>query len=147
MRNKDTTFFVPNDKPDSKPELRHGVINLGDDMQDYARYFQKLKTYDANRDDFVAKQFWYDDFIYLKQTFATDLLQYYMNSFVFAEDRNYHRFTNTMLDFFTQESNDDVQNVMQDAINNAEDRIQSVRDQEAFYTSQENEGGDAEAIG
>ncbi len=147
LRNKDTTFFVPNDKPDSKPELRHGVINLGDDMQDYARYFQKLKTYDANRDDFVAKQFWYDDFIYLKQTFATDLLQYYMNSFVFAEDRNYHRFTNTMLDFFTQESNDDVQNVMQDAINNAEDRIQSVRDQEAFYTSQENEGGDAEAIG
>jgi hypothetical protein len=49
---------------------------------------------------YVAPRFWYDDIIGMKSVFSQDTLPLYVNNFVFTEDVGYHRFTNTMVDYF-----------------------------------------------
>lgn len=125
LRDKQTQFFVPTDNAMSKPELWHGVIRFSTPAE-YATYFQRLKGYDANRSTFVAKKIRYDDFVNLQQTFSTEIAQYYVNSFLFAEDVAYNRFTNLLLSFLQGDHDAGITSMFTDAIANAEENVANV---------------------
>ena len=50
--------------------------------------------------EFVAQKMWYDNFIVDQQTFNPQNLQFYLNKIIFAQDINYHRFSDLMLSLF-----------------------------------------------
>jgi hypothetical protein len=99
-------FFVYNDNPRGQAEIRHWVINFWWDVAKYSHFFTKLKKYAEAPEDFVEPLMWYDDFIGMKSTFAHDMVPYYVNNFLFAEDIGYHRFSNLMLNYLKQIQND-----------------------------------------
>ena len=103
VRDSDRRYFVYNDQPNSEAEIRHGLIDFDNDITSYLAYFDKLRDYHDNPLTYVAKKFWYDDFIDLKDGFNLDLVPYYVNNFVFSEDMGYHRFTTLLLDLFNNE--------------------------------------------
>ena len=89
---EETKYFVKNND-NGQAELWHGIINFNT-ADDYHKFFNKLKQYDNNPNDFVDKKIWYDDFIALKKNFLEDAYSFYQNSLIFAEDSMYHRYTN-----------------------------------------------------
>lgn len=98
--NKKTTFFDFNDVDSAQAEIWHGVINLWKDISAYDKYFTKLESYKANPSTFVTKRIWHDDFVALKKSFSPDLLNAYINNFLFLEDIQYRRLSNLIVDFF-----------------------------------------------
>ena len=93
-------YFVYNNVPNGQPEIWHGLINFWTDTSAYSKYFGKLRDYVKSPSTYVAPRFWYDDIIGMKSTFSQETLPLYVNNFVFTEDVGYHRFTNTMVDYF-----------------------------------------------
>lgn len=114
-------FFVYNNNPRGQAEIWHGIINFWLDSKKYNNYFEKLKTYSKDPQNFVAPLFWYDDFVGIKDTFDKDTLPFYINNFLFTEDVGYHRFTNLMLDYFKQIQNDSAQNLVDSLANSSKD--------------------------
>jgi len=119
--NNDSHYFEPNQVTNKtpQPELRHGVMPFGNDPTAYHRFFDKLKRYASNPNDFVAKKIWYDDLIQMKQTFLYDNVGYYANNFLFAEDMAYKRQTNLMVDVM-QESHESI---VQDTLGELADAV------------------------
>ncbi|NOZ43619.1 MAG: hypothetical protein GXP45_00320 [bacterium] len=89
--------FVFNNNSKAQAELWHGLIKF-DAVDDYHRFFDKLRSYAQDPGNYAKKQIWYDDFIALKEYYNPDNIPYYINSFLFADDIGYRRYNNLMLD-------------------------------------------------
>ncbi len=115
-------YFVPNWNENSLPEIWSSMIKF-DNLSGYISFFDKLKIYNNNRSNFVAKKVWYDDFILLKQTFSKQLFDSYLNQILFSEDLNYHRFTNTFLSFLQWEYEKNINNMISNYIDSQKNNI------------------------
>jgi hypothetical protein len=76
--------FVFNDNPDSLPELWHSVIPSRD-ISLFAKFFEKLKEYDASPISYAKPMIWYDDFPMMKSSFSDEERARYLNTLIFAE--------------------------------------------------------------
>ena len=103
-----STYFVNNDKEQAQPEIRHSVINIGDDSQDYISFFDKVKSYAQNPKSYIGDRIRYDDLIDQKNTFNNIMLPYYINNFLFAEDIAYHRYNPALIDIFNNLHNSSI---------------------------------------
>ncbi len=116
--NDDKQLFSYNTQNDGKIEIWHSLIFF-DKLDEYRKYFEKLKTY-ANNSNFVDKKFWYADYIWLKQYFNKENLQYYINSFIFAQalSRNfYNRLLFELVNFdYLKDLKDDI-NYLKEKLN------------------------------
>ena len=90
-----TKFFVYSWKEGGQPEIFHSVI-IYNSLDDYKKFFEKLKQYSSNPTGFVSKKFWYDDFEALKWYFSKGNLPFYANKIIFAEALVRHYFTNLL---------------------------------------------------
>lgn len=109
--NDDLKYFVYNDNPQWQAEVWHGLINF-DNIVDYKNYFDKLKNYANNPEEFVDKAIWYDDMIANKKYFFEDALLPYINNFLFAEDIGYKRFNDLMLKVMQGTYNDSLSEIL-----------------------------------
>ncbi len=94
----------------SDVELTHWVIKF-DKTQDYSNYFSKLKTYSQDPESFVDKKFYLDNFVSQWNSFNNNMLQYYLNKIIFAENLITKKITPLILDYFNKKNNqwyDDV---------------------------------------
>gem|GEM_PF-6207696 len=91
---------------------------FGSDTAAYQKFFEKLKKYDADPENFVAKKVRYDDLIHMKQTFLHQQIPYYTNNFLFTEDIGFERLTTLLLDIM-REGHNDVVNDALDALKDA----------------------------
>lgn len=104
-RDPTSQYFVPNGVDYAQPEVWHSHIHLGSAVSDYVAFFDKLKNYHTNPNDFVGDNIWYDDFIAQKESFNPEALDSYINKQLFAEDVGNHRYATFLVDFFNQQQN------------------------------------------
>lgn len=111
-RDPQTTYFLPNNKPNAQAELRHGLITMGDNVSDYSHFFSKLRQYTNNPQWYIGTGIWYDDLIDQKESFNAQFAPYYLNNFLLAEDIAYHRFNPLMVDFFNQSHSQHIDDIL-----------------------------------
>lgn len=92
----DLKYFVYNDNPKWQPEIWHWLISF-ESVDEYKKYFNKLREYSLEPWEFIGKNIWYDDIIGNKKYFFDEGLGSYINNFLFAEDIWYRRQTNLMV--------------------------------------------------
>ena len=107
-----TQYFVYNNNKKWQAEIRHWRIKF-DTIAEYNNYFQKLKDYSNNPNSFVWKNIWYDDFIGNRTFFYQPWVNAYINSFLFAEDLWYKRFSDLMISIMQWEQNESVAGVLE----------------------------------
>jgi len=120
-------FFIPNDNANWQAEIRHSIINF-DSTKKYNDFFNKLKWYDKNPENFIWKNIRYDDFIALKKYFLTDNVSYYINNLSFSEDINYHRFSNLLLNTLKWNYNENISQIWSDLNNLSPSDWQEIKD-------------------
>jgi len=96
VRDSDSNYFISNWNAWWQAEIRHWLIDYGDDIQAYSDFFQKVKTYSQNPDGFIWDSMWYEDFIANKEWFVDEYFQYYKNKIMFGEDLSYQRYSPLM---------------------------------------------------
>ena len=83
LRDPVDEYFVPGKTPNGQAEIRHGLINYGDDSEAYHKFFEKIKKYKNNPSEFIGEDIRYEDFIANKEGFMDDTLPYYRNLMIF----------------------------------------------------------------
>lgn len=101
---EESQYFVPNWNPEWQAEVWHWLINYWDDIDAYSKFFEKIKRYTKNPEEFIWDSMWYEDFIAQKQAFLDDNYQYYRNKIMFWEDIWYQRYSPLMKKLFSEES-------------------------------------------
>lgn len=91
-------YFLPDKTTKAQAEIRHSMIDLGDQSENYISFFEKLKTYYANPSAYVWDKMRYDDLIDQQESFNDNNLTSYLNKFLFAEDLAYHRYNPLLID-------------------------------------------------
>lgn len=110
--NQNEDFFIYNNNPKWKAEIRHSIINHKQDINQYKDFFDKLWNYYQDPWNFIWKDIWYDDFIANKNYFNENALSSYINNFIFSEDIWYHRFTNLLLKIIQWEHNQEISELL-----------------------------------
>ena len=105
-------YFVPNWNTEGQAEVWHWLINYGSNIQDYAKFFQKVKKYTSSPDDFIWDAMWYEDFIADKEWFLNENYQYYRNKIMFSEDLWYQRHSPLMKSLVAWESSNNWVDVL-----------------------------------
>jgi hypothetical protein len=100
LRDPIDTYFVPDQNPNGQAEIRHGLINYGNDTNAYHSFFEKIKKYRAKPSEFIGEDIRYEDFIANKEGFMEDTFPYYRNLMIFGEDISYKRYHELMLNLF-----------------------------------------------
>lgn len=111
-RDPNTQYFLPNGVAKAQPEVRHSIINLEWNVSDYVVYFQKLKSYHQNPNNYVWDRIWYEDFIDQKESYNDLNLVSYMNKFLFAEDLAYHRYNPLLVDLLNMKEDEKTNNLI-----------------------------------
>ncbi|MCK9466717.1 MAG: FG-GAP-like repeat-containing protein [Candidatus Absconditabacterales bacterium] len=106
----DIKYFVYNDNPKGQAEIWHGLINF-DTIDQYKAYFNKLKNYAQNPENFIDKNIWYEDIVANKKYFFADGLVPYINNFLFAEDIGEKRYSDLMVKIMQGTYNDVVADI------------------------------------
>lgn len=114
LYNISTQYFERTNKEDSQPELRHWVINFDTRINEYKKFFAKLRTYEQSPETFISRNIWYDDLVYLRQNFNPTLIQNYLHQFIHAEDIWYHRFTDNMIQLFNNQEQEKNKKILTD---------------------------------
>jgi len=109
--NDQSKYFVYNDNPDGEAEIWHWIINF-DEIWQYENYFDKLQNYSDDPSEFIGKNIRYDDLIANKQYFYKEAINSYVNSFMFAEDLGYRRYTDLMVKLMQDSHNDMIADLL-----------------------------------
>jgi len=99
-------YFIPNNNPEWQAEVWHWLINYWTDISAYNKFFEKIKSYVSDPDEFIWDSIWYDDFIAQKEWFIDENFPYYRNRIMFAEDLWYQRHTPLMRKIYRWEENE-----------------------------------------
>ena len=105
-------YFVSNNNPLWQAEIWHGFINYWDDIAAYNKFFDKIKAYVADPDEFIWDSLWYDDFIAQKEWFKNEDFPYYRNRIMFAEDLWYQRHSPLMKKMFRWEEKESAMDII-----------------------------------
>lgn len=103
IRDEGQEYFI-NQKTEGQAEIWHGLINFKSNLEAYEKFFQKLKKYHEEPDNFIEKKIRYDDFIALQNNILEENYKLYTNKLVFAEDIAYHRYTDLLVNTLQNES-------------------------------------------
>ncbi|MDR2416444.1 MAG: hypothetical protein LBD75_07825 [Candidatus Peribacteria bacterium] len=117
VRDPNDQYFIPNGNEKGQAEIWHGLIDYDERIADYQNFFNKIKAYKENPQDFIGKDMWYEDFIANKNGFLEDNLQFYQNKILFSEDIGYQRFTPLMLKTFQGTQNEGAATITNDLAN------------------------------
>ena len=112
-----SNFFVPNNVPKSQAEIRQSIINIWTEQIDYIKFFDKLKDYNNNPNNYIGNKIWYDDFIDQQTSFNKINLPSYINKFLFAEDLAYHRYNPLLIDIWNKKNNKKTSELTQNLAN------------------------------
>lgn len=99
-----TSWYFDYNWNSSNVELTHWVIKF-DNINDYSNYFSKLKTYSKDPENFVDKKFYLDNFVSQWWSFNNDMLKYYINKLIFAENLITKKISPLILDYFSDQNN------------------------------------------
>ncbi len=105
-------YFVPKENSNNQAEIFHGIIKYNT-IQAYKKYFEKLKVYVSNPQQYIWKNFRYEDLVANKQSFLSELQSKYINNWIFAEDIAYHRYTKLFLDILQKMNSDEIADVVE----------------------------------
>jgi len=100
-------LFIYNSHPESQPEAWHSMIPLNE-VEVFTKFFEKLKQYDADPTLYADPKIWYDDFVYLKQSYTEEELDRYINTLLFAESESYRTDNSLFQNILSQEEQDDL---------------------------------------
>ena len=114
VRDEENQYFVSNNNSMWQAEIRHWLINYWDDISAYADFFNKIKRYEYNPDEFIWDGIWYEDFIAQKEAFLNEDYQYYRNKIMFWEDIWYQRYSTLMRSLFWWESANNSAEIISD---------------------------------
>ena len=114
IRDEASQYFVPNDNPWWQAEIWHWLINYWSDSQSYKDFFDKIRKYVENPNDFIWDSIWYEDLIASKEWFLNENYPYYRNKIMFWEDLSYQRYSPLMKRMFFGESTDNAVDVVWD---------------------------------
>ena len=109
----DSEYFVSNDNPGGQAEIWHWLINYWNNAQAYEDFFEKIKKYVENPDEFIWDAIWYEDFIASKEWFLNENFPYYRNKIMFGEDLWYQRYSVLMKKMFFGESTDNAVDIVE----------------------------------
>lgn len=88
----------------SNVELSHWIIKF-DEIADYEKYFKKLENYSNNPGWFVDKKIYIDNFVSQSENFNKNMLKYYLNKLIFAENLVTKKITPLLLEYFNHQNN------------------------------------------
>ena len=114
-------FFVPTGVGDNKAEIWHGRI-LMDTVQQYKRYFSKLKKYKTGENS-LSDKIWYDNFLMDSKTLNPQNFKLYLLGLIFAQDRAYHRYSDKLLTLLQYIVSKGTSQNLVEVISNIDDKI------------------------
>ena len=105
-------YFIPNWNKKWQAEVWHWLIDYWTDIDAYLAFFDKIKAYVADPDEFIGDSMWYEDFIAQKEALMDDDFQYYRNKIMFWEDIWYQRYSTFMKKLFWWESSENSSEII-----------------------------------
>ncbi len=105
-------YFVPNWNKKWQAEVWHWLIDYWTDIDAYLAFFDKIKAYVDDPDEFIGDSMWYEDFIAQKEALMDEDFQYYRNKIMFWEDIWYQRYSTFMKKLFWWESSENSSEII-----------------------------------
>lgn len=123
-------IFVFNDHPESVAEIWHSVIP-GNDPVVFTKFFEKLKKYSADPEQYAKAKIWIDDFPLLKSSYTEQERNDYINTLLFAEYDSYRRVNQAYNSVLDKDNKDELVRV-----------VETAKDEISQFQSEKSEAGE-----